>query len=97
MCIIPEMLSAAFSCFVLAGLQLLAEALPPEENLGAGETADEWGGGEVVIYPVETIRSVPPPRRPPALRPSAAAPTASVHPSAAGSEEAWISLSAARI
>lgn len=30
------------------------QSLPPEENLGAGETAEEWG--EVVIYPVETIR-----------------------------------------
>lgn len=39
--------------FLSEGLQLLAEALPPE-NLGAGETAEEWG--EVVIYPVETIR-----------------------------------------
>lgn len=59
------MLFSAFSYFFLEGLQLLAEALPPpEENLGAGETAEEGG---VVIYPVETIRersapSAPPPR-----------------------------------
>lgn len=38
---------------------MLAEALPPEEDLGAGETAEEWG--EVVIYPVETIRERPAP------------------------------------
>lgn len=49
------MLFYAFSCFFLfERLQLLVEALPPEENLGAGETAAEWGEG--VIYPIEAIR-----------------------------------------
>lgn len=55
--------------FLSEELPSLADALPPEENLGAGETAEEWG--EVVIYPVETIRkrSAPSaPASPPHLR-----------------------------
>lgn len=48
------MLFYAFSSFFpFEGLQLLVEALPPG-NLGAGETAAEWGEGG--IYPMETIR-----------------------------------------
>lgn len=31
--------------FSFEGSRLLVEVLPPEENLGAGETAAEWGEG----------------------------------------------------
>lgn len=65
--------------FPSEGLQLLVEALPPEENLGAGETAEEWG--EVFIDPVETIRkrSAPSAARQPSTPPPSP-PTSPVHP-----------------
>lgn len=75
--------------FLSEELQSLADALPPEENLGAGETAEEWG--EVVIYPVETIRKRSAPSAPPP--PS---PTFPVHPPAAAGQEVLGLLSAAR-
>lgn len=65
--------------FLSEELPSLADALPPEENLGAGETAEEWG--EVVIYPVETIRkrSAPSAARQPSTPPPPS-PTSPVHP-----------------
>lgn len=65
---LPQDVILRLLAFLSEGFQSLVEALPPEENLGAGETAEEWG--EAVIYPVETIRKrLPPPHLPGAPTP----------------------------
>lgn len=90
------MLFYAFSySFFSEGLSLLVGALLPEDNLEAGETAEE-AGGVMVIYPMETIRkryapsaarrpATPPP---PSHLPQGTYSTAAVLPR----EDAWISL-----
>lgn len=88
---LPQDVILCLLAFLSEGLPLL-EALPPEENLGAGETAEEWR--EVVIYPVETIRKryAPSTVRQPSTPPPPSSASQCTHSTAAGWEAAWISL-----